>query len=681
MRILSQNKKDAFTILLGTLFFMLCITDAKAQTQAFLKNDTLSLSNSMIKRQFLWNNGELLSLDLVDVRSGKKLLVQSNLPVFRTTKNFSVKESSFKTEKVAEDNLNYAHLTAEVLLDYGSFKLKRIFRIYENVPAISCENYLWVDQDSELGKAAAFLQTPIQLENINSVIKYPHLKAVEFFDRTDHNNNLVKEEEALAFRSDLGLKGNLLQVSSPQAEEPGFFILKEAPCSFVQLSYLGYDFKSTRNAISVAGAGISTQSLIKGEWVKLYGTVVGVYDSPELGFMHALHTYQRSVRKTVAERDDMIMMNTWGDRNKDASISESFLKAELGACEKLGISHFQVDDGWQQGLSQNSAQASGNKWDSWSKEDWKPHAERLPNGFNPIVEYARKKNIELGLWFHPSNHNSYENWKTDAEIILNLYNTYNIRYFKIDGIMLPDKLADHRLRMLFDKVATESEGDVVINLDATAGNRTGYHYMNSYGNIFLENRYTDWGNFYPHWTLRNLWQLSAYVPSRNFQIEFLNKWRNKAVYGENDPLAPNAIPFEYQFAITMMAQPLAWFEGTGLPDEAMKIGSVIKKYRSIQADIHSGDIIPIGEEPGGFGWTGFQSVKDDRNGYLLVFREKNKEASCLMETYLPVGKNVVLTPVLGTGDKIKATPNSRREIQFELPNEFSYCLYQYVIED
>ena len=53
-------------------------------------------------------------------------------------------------------------------------------------------------------------------------------------------------------------------------------------------------------------------------------------------------------------------------------------------------------------------------------------------------------------------------------------------------------------------------GQAVFNLDVTAGRRWGYHYGNEYGNIFLENRYTDWGNYHPHWTLRNLWMLSRY---------------------------------------------------------------------------------------------------------------------------------------------------------------------------
>jgi hypothetical protein len=51
----------------------------------------------------------------------------------------------------------------------------------------------------------------------------------------------------------------------------------------------------------------------------------------------------------------MIMMNTWGDRGQDGKINEKFILRELEAGAKLGITHFQIDDGWQQGLSSNSA--------------------------------------------------------------------------------------------------------------------------------------------------------------------------------------------------------------------------------------------------------------------------------------------------------------------------------------
>jgi len=78
---------------------------------------------------------------------------------------------------------------------------------------------------------------------------------------------------------------------------------------------------------------------------------------------------------------------------------------------------------------------------------------------------------------------------------------------------------------------------MVLDFDITAGQRGGYFCFNKYGNIFLENRYTNWGNYYPYRTLRNLWMLSEYVPVERLQVEFLNNWRKRGMY-VNDPFAP-----------------------------------------------------------------------------------------------------------------------------------------------
>ena len=126
------------------------------------------------------------------------------------------------------------------------------------------------------------------------------------------------------------------------------------------------------------------------------------------------------------------------------------------------------------------------------------------------------------------------------------------------------------MRNIFETVTSRSNGNIAFNVDATTDLRGGYFYLNEYGNIFLENRYTDWGNYYPHWTLRNLWQLSEFVPPEKLQIEFLNNTRNLHKYDEEDPLRPSAVPFEYVFAVTMAAQPLAWMEASGLPEEAFR---------------------------------------------------------------------------------------------------------------
>jgi hypothetical protein len=282
------------------------------------------------------------------------------------------------------------------------------------------------------------------------------------------------------------------------------------------------------------------------------------------------------------------------------------------------------------------------------------------------------------LWFNPSRDNSNENWEKDANTLIGLYQKYGIRTFKIDGVNLPDKLAEVNFRKFLDKVSLATNYEVVFNLDVTAGRRGGYHYFNEYGNLFLENRYTDWQNYYPYTTLRNLWMLSKYVPAQNLQIEFLNKWRNGDKY-KDDPFAPANYSFDYLFAITMAAQPLAWFEGTGLPAEALSVAApVVRKYRDIQVDFHQGNVFPIGEEPSGRSWTGFQSVQAGK-GYFLVFREDNTAIKAEIKTWLSEGTTIQCTPLIGKGKAFTQKAGKEGGITFELPEKNSYGLYCYEV--
>jgi alpha-galactosidase len=245
-------------------------------------------------------------------------------------------------------------------------------------------------------------------------------------------------------------------------------------------------------------------------------------------------------------------------------------------------------------------------------------------------------------------------------------------------VQVSDKAGEVNLRRMFDTVMLVTGNQAIFNLDVTAGKRYGYHYFNQYGNIFLENRYTDWSNYYPHWTLRNLWMLSRYVPAQNLQIEFLNNFRNADKYPPDDMLAPSKLSFEYGFALTMMAQPLAWMEATGLPAQAFAIGPIIQKYRSIQSDIHRGQIFPIGEEPSGTSWTGFQSIQGSE-GYLLIIRENNNKPSASISTWLGSNKKVMLTPILGQGLAQTLTTSQEGNILTSLPAKNTYALYRYKV--
>lgn len=634
--------------------------------------DVLIIGNACIERTFNLGSNRLQSQsiqggDVHFVLGGKR----PEFVLGDATKR--ARTIQWRATTIEPTPIEHAHLRIEVLESYEQVDIKRIYRVYPRCPAIGCDFY--VRRTSEA--PVEFNSQETVLQSFELPGRHWHFAAAEFFDRTDQINNLVAESACLGYSRPTLLRGNVLQ-AKPLNLPGGLFFVKEAPCSFVQLHYPGHDFSCSMSEVQVAGAGIAPADLPRGEWIRIYGVVTGIYDGTELGFLTALREHQKRLRRHDSHRDDMIMMNTWGDRNRDARIGEDFVKKQVDACRRLGVTHLQIDDGWQQGLSKNSADNSGRLWDQWTQESWQPHHDRFPNGFPPVFEYAAERNVKLGLWFHPSNSNDYASWENDAAVVIDLYRKFGVRYFKIDGIKLPTKRAETNLRRYLDMVLKQTDSEVVFNLDATADNRGGYHYFYEYGNIFLENRYTDFGRYYPHWTLRNLWMLSKYVPPEKLQIEFLNKWRNPDKYLANDPLAPQRIPFDYQFAVTMAAQPLAWFEGSNLPEEAFQIAPLVKKYREVQADFHAGCILPIGNEPSGTGWTGFQSIRGDE-GYLLVFREWNDHPKTKLMTHLPAETPVRLTHVLGAGASSIVPTDADGRLEFALPEKYSFSMYRYEI--
>ena len=633
-------------------------------------DNELVIGNSLIERSFRVQGNRLKT---TSIRGGGVSFEFSakrpDLDLDAATKNPNGVE--WKMRIVEPTPVTFAHLEVQVLESYAQVDVKRCYRVYPKCAAIGCD--LFLRRTSE--GAVDFDSQKTILQSLGLPGRHWRFAAAEFYDRTDSINNLVVETSCVGYTRPTLLRGNVL-LAKPLANDGGLFFVKEAPCSFVQLHYPGHDFSCSMSELQVAGAGIAPGDLPQGEWVRVYGIATGVCDGSELGFLTALRDYQKRLRSHEPDRDDMIMMNTWGDRNRDARIGEVFVKEQVDACRRLGVSHLQIDDGWQQGLSKNSADSSGRLWDQWTLESWQPHHDRFPNGFPPVVAYAAERGVKLGLWFHPSNSDDYANWKDDAKIVIDLYRKFGVRYFKIDGIKLPTKRSEINLRRFLDAVLGQTDSQVVFNLDATADNRGGYHYFYEFGNIFLENRYTDFGRYYPHWTLRNLWMLSKYVPPEKLQIEFLNKWRNGDKYLTDDPLAPQRIPFDYQFAVTMAAQPLAWFEGSNLPDEAFEIAPLVKKYREIQADFHAGCILPIGDEPNGTGWTGFQSMQGGV-GYLLVFREWNEEPSRKLSTYLATDQPVRLIHVLGAGEGRSAMTDAEGRVEVSLSKPYSFALFRY----
>ncbi len=657
------------------------------------------IENDRIARHYRWNNGHLITLSLTDKKQKKTWTWLSREPDCAFPGHTSTEgQGIFETKQILGQPNQADHLEVNVTTQLGTLAVRRVFRIYPGIAAINCTFYLrgkasaeWLQTAREAGSGMDFknIESQNDLNKFNATVpamdrlalagNHWRGRAVEFTDMTDRNNTLVTEVSYNLYRQPGYLKGNLLWLTD-NLTDASFFVLKEAPVSAVQLANPGFDFLVKTGSVQTVGAGMLPTDLSVSEWVRGYGYTLGLGGPTELEGLQTLRSYQDARHPRRPDRDEMIMMNTWGDRNKDTRIREQFIITELNRAAELGITRFQIDDGWELGKSMNSATPGGSSENIWKNPNyWKPDPDRFPNGLKPVIDAARKLNIELGLWFSPSPDSSFHHWDKDAQTLIGLYKQYGIRTFKIDLVQIPDKTAEVNFRRFLDTVMAGTNYQVVFNMDVTAGRRNGYHFMNEYGNLFLENRYTDWTNYYPYWTLRNLWNLSKYVPAQSLQIEFLNKWRNTDKYPANDRFAPANYTFDYLFAITMMAQPLAWFEATGLPAEAFQTGKLIQTYRAIQPQLHGGQIFPIGSEPSGKSWTGFQSVVSASEGFLLVFRENSPAGQQAIRTWLPAGKRVRLQPVAGAGKATETAVGEHGSLSLSLPAPNSFALFRYKV--
>lgn len=658
-------------------------------------SDTLVVNDGLSEQLYFWQDG-LLRLVQSSSLSDNHAMVYSNSQPDRTSEG-KPQETHRKISRFEETERSVGYYQLDLRSVYKNFELIRRLRKYDGVPGIEWSMLV----KGEMGTfqknnatGAELIEDPELLSGSNPhyfclPFSTPHYTTttVSFREATDHHTNAIHRRASVPYRKSQYYRGSVLLAKDRQTGD-FHLIVKKSPIERAQARYSGFDFSTDFSGVKVHSPGIDhsqerdetaypdeekradalSGSLLEDIWQKTYPLFVLMHAENEEAALEAYKLHELAIHRYLPFRDNTFTMNTWGDRNRDSRVNEAFILNELGVAARLGITHYQIDDGWQQGLSRNSAAKAGLLWDDWNASDWEVNPRRFPAGLTKVKREADRFGIKLGLWFNPSKSNFYAGWKRDQEILLGLHARYGISWIKIDGLEIGNKLSEERVKKMLGGATEKSDGHLQFNMDVTAGQRGGFFYFNHFGNIFLENRYTDWGNYYPHLTLRNAWMLARYVPIQRFQLEWLNKWRNDNQYPKDDPLKPSQVPFDYQFAITMMGQPLAWMEATGLPEEAFRVTPVIEAWKEVRDEMQKGVISPVGEEPNGYSFPGFISMSG-RKIFVLLFRELTTSTGT---TYvLPqcdvTGKRFVR--LAGDG-QVSSYGSDHLEVNFQKPFQF-----------
>jgi len=470
-----------------------------------------------------------------------------------------------------------------------------------------------------------FLCTERHLDERTFILESPHIQitTVEMVDKTDFNDSLVNESVHQYYRCHKST-GNMFMLED-YAADSGLLLVKHSPCpgSAVRRAPDG-DLYVDDNIINLRGCG--------------YGAAYGVGIPSEL-----FDGYKRLYANLCEQQDlNFIMSNTWGDRSCDGAMKEEFVLREIECAHHLGVDIVQLDDGWQKGISSCSVYAAENNggafegFRDFDPDFWLINPVKFPGGMEKILQKARQLGIEIGLWFAPDSSADFENWEKDVEAIRTFAEEYGARHIKLDSVVIISEECEKNYMAMLDaisRIRCHNGEPLRFNLDITADERLGYFCGISYGTLFVENRYTDLKNYYPHRTMRNLWQLSKYIPTTKFQFEVLNLRRNAEKYGD-DPLAPATYDIDWCFASVMASNPLIWMEMQHLNEKDTEaLRSIISVYLEHRKEMSEMSVSPIGDLPNGVGWSGFH-WQGNKEGYITFFRGITDEEKYMFK--LPV---------------------------------------------
>ncbi len=415
-------------------------------------------------------------------------------------------------------------------------------------------------------------------------------RALEFRMRTDYHDDLLREEHN---RADGMYHGNIFSCGK-------LTWLQEAPPSEERMEQFEADFAVQGNSLLSCGGGFTAFDILPGVRVKSCRHVLLAGQDPA----ELCRKYLRARGYGQNKSAGKITVNPWGSGKFNTLVNEEFLLNEISAAEECGADVYQIDDGFQAGGNLGDLSAFNR---CITPDYWEFDRVKFPEGIDKTVKFAAEKGIELSLWFAPGCNREFND--DSLEILRSWKQKYGISTFKLDGVVLDSSRSHNNFRHLLEEL---DHSGISVNLDVTNGLRGGVCEFGEFGAVFLENRYVtqSWVDvpYDPEATLKNLWELSKYIPADNIQIEAPSPEEIiENFYGKNGrPPRPDRYDFDFFLAVTMPASPLLWFQPS---KQSEKLRQLCRKmmdiYRYCRKLIGNGDIVPTGSRPGSGGITGF----------------------------------------------------------------------------
>ena len=399
----------------------------------------------------------------------------------------------------------------------------------------------------------------------------------------------------------------------------GLTLLKESHKCVNQSGIDTGAFVLTPDGVLVTGLGLKDNNYQrKRMWLphehfrSAWATWCVPFDGGEAERQLSLKRFDRARFQPKPEAGAHSRSNTWGSRapgiEARGAANETDVLKEIESCADLGIDAVAIDDGWQ--VDWNGQVPEGAEW-------W-PHPERFPTGWRNLRAAATEAGVDLILWL-PGRPVPLERMVANVE-------QGGFTGLKLDFLGFPtrDVLDDvlekaRRLQAHFDH-RLDISWDVT---EETA--RLGYYFGREYGSLHIANRKGTYDServhhiaYTPRLVLRDAWHLAHYLNLNQIEITITDP-------ATVDPAISDAARHSHAYctAMTVAGLPLFFQETHFLEGQAREeTRSIMRVWREHREAMARTFKFPIGDEPGGASWTGFQCHDPETgSGYVLLFRE------------------------------------------------------------
>ena len=200
-----------------------------SDTRARRAGDHFVVENRFIRRVFLWNGGNLVSLRLerADPELGLSLAPEGGPDLQLPDEAAEAAGGELEVREFPRTPSVEAHLEAAVTIHLGELEVRRTFSVFDDAPAVTsmyafrgrARSSSWLASsvnpanptETRTPAARSLLARAPQLDRLPLPGRHSRLTAVELIDATDYNNNLVRLlPEVLPYRQRMTLCASLL---------------------------------------------------------------------------------------------------------------------------------------------------------------------------------------------------------------------------------------------------------------------------------------------------------------------------------------------------------------------------------------------------------------------------------------------------------------------------------------